>query len=240
MTQRELTISQFDFSTARKNTIVTRGQCNGLHGPFRVKQHIDHWHGAFLETSNLGKVSTQEGVGAGQATLSSTKYLDATAESFHTAQPLQTSSWTAKHIFGYLSSIPSKEEDHLGLKAGVDSNRIRFTDGNREVLVIPTSAVADITYGQDVHRRVGAAIGLAVVSFGIGGLQPLFERGLWMFGPEFESVEFTSNRSMTTVVRQFFERGGVDASRSRPDFVVLPDSSVGLYCGGATESDRRA
>lgn len=61
-------------------------------------------------------------------------------------------------------------------------------------------------------------------------LQPPFERGLWMFGPEFESVEFTSNRSMTTVVRKFFERRDVDASRSRPDFVVLPDSSVGLYC----------
>jgi hypothetical protein len=61
-------------------------------------------------------------------------------------------------------------------------------------------------------------------------LQPLFERGLWMFGPEYESVEFTSNRSMTTVVRDFFQRHGVDASRSRPDFVVLPDGSVGLYC----------
>jgi hypothetical protein len=59
------------------------------------------------------------------------------------------------------------------LKADVDSNRIRFTDGNREVLVIPASAVADITYGQDVHRRVGAAIGLAVVSFGVGGLMAL-------------------------------------------------------------------
>lgn len=64
-------------------------------------------------------------------------------------------------------------------------------------------------------------------------LQPLFERGLWMFGPEYESVEFTSNRSMTTVVRDFFQRHGVDASRSRPDFVVLPDGSVGLY--GADE-----
>jgi hypothetical protein len=61
-------------------------------------------------------------------------------------------------------------------------------------------------------------------------LQPLFERGLWMFGPEYESVEFTSNRSMTTVVRRFFQQRNVDASRSRPDFVVLPDSSVGLYC----------
>jgi hypothetical protein len=61
-------------------------------------------------------------------------------------------------------------------------------------------------------------------------LQPLFERGLWMFGPEYESVEFTSNRSMTTIVRDFFQRRGIDASRSRPDFVVLPDSTVGLYC----------
>jgi ApbE superfamily uncharacterized protein (UPF0280 family) len=41
------------------------------------------------------------------------------------------------------------------------------------VLVIPASAVTEITYGQDVHRRVGAAIGLAVVSFGIGGLMAL-------------------------------------------------------------------
>jgi hypothetical protein len=61
-------------------------------------------------------------------------------------------------------------------------------------------------------------------------LQPLFERGLWMFGPEYESVEFTSNRSMTTIVRDFFQRRGIYASRSRPDFVVLPDSTVGLYC----------
>jgi hypothetical protein len=38
---------------------------------------------------------------------------------------------------------------------------------------IPASAITDISYGQDVHRRVGAAIGLAVVSFGIGGLMAL-------------------------------------------------------------------
>jgi Histidine kinase-, DNA gyrase B-, and HSP90-like ATPase len=60
-------------------------------------------------------------------------------------------------------------------------------------------------------------------------LQPLFERGLWMFGPEYESVEFTSNRGMTHVVQEFFGRKGVRGSRKRPDFVVLPDSSIGLY-----------
>jgi hypothetical protein len=30
-----------------------------------------------------------------------------------------------------------------------------------------------VSYGQDVHRRVGAAIGLALVSFGIGALMAL-------------------------------------------------------------------
>jgi hypothetical protein len=60
-------------------------------------------------------------------------------------------------------------------------------------------------------------------------LQPVFERGLWIFGPEYESVEFTSNRGMTHVVREFFGRKGVGASRKRPDFVALPDSSIGLY-----------
>ena len=38
---------------------------------------------------------------------------------------------------------------------------------------MPASAITEISYGQDVHRRVGAAIGLAVVSFGIGALMAL-------------------------------------------------------------------
>jgi hypothetical protein len=39
--------------------------------------------------------------------------------------------------------------------------------------VIPATAVTEISYGQDVHRRVGAAIGVAVVSLGIGALLAL-------------------------------------------------------------------
>jgi hypothetical protein len=34
-------------------------------------------------------------------------------------------------------------------------------------------SLQEISYGQDVHRRVGAAIGLAVVSLGIGALMAL-------------------------------------------------------------------
>ncbi len=38
---------------------------------------------------------------------------------------------------------------------------IHFREGGEEIKVIPASAITEITYGQDVHRRVGAAIGLA-------------------------------------------------------------------------------
>jgi len=34
--------------------------------------------------------------------------------------------------------------------------------------MIPALAITEISCGQDVHRRVGAAIGLALISFGAG------------------------------------------------------------------------
>lgn len=55
----------------------------------------------------------------------------------------------------------------------IEQNRIRLVQEGKDVAVIPASAVTEISYGQDVHRRVGAAIGLAVVSFGIGALMAL-------------------------------------------------------------------
>lgn len=60
-------------------------------------------------------------------------------------------------------------------------------------------------------------------------LQPLFERGLWMFGAQFESIEFTSNKGMTNVIKTVFKDEGGKGTRNRPDFVALPDSSVGFY-----------
>jgi len=60
-----------------------------------------------------------------------------------------------------------------GLKLVINTNTITFVRDKSEVLTIPASAITEISYGQDVHRRVGAAIGLAVVSLGIGGLMAL-------------------------------------------------------------------
>ncbi len=66
-----------------------------------------------------------------------------------------------------------------GIKTGagaqlyIDPNQVRFVSKGMEPVVIPASAVTEISYGQDVHRRVGAAIGLAVVSFGLGAIMLL-------------------------------------------------------------------
>ena len=68
-------------------------------------------------------------------------------------------------------------------------------------------------------------------------LQPLFERGLWMFGAQFESIEFTSNKGMTTVIRTLFGDATGVGSRNRPDFVALPDSSVGFYARSSYDDD---
>jgi len=59
-------------------------------------------------------------------------------------------------------------------------------------------------------------------------LQPLIERSLWAFGAEFESIEFTSNRGMSAVIRQLLG-GEVRGSLNRPDFVILDNASVGLF-----------
>jgi hypothetical protein len=59
------------------------------------------------------------------------------------------------------------------LKLYIDEKQVRLVKDKYDVLVIPATAITELSYGQDVHRRVGAAIGLAVVSFGIGGLMAL-------------------------------------------------------------------
>jgi hypothetical protein len=60
-------------------------------------------------------------------------------------------------------------------------------------------------------------------------LQPLFEKGLWIFGPEFETIEYTSNQGMTRVVQDLFNHPDMTGTRLRPDFAVLPDGTCGLY-----------
>ena len=59
------------------------------------------------------------------------------------------------------------------MKLVIDGANIRIKKNDKELAVIPSAAITEISYGQDVHRRVGAAIGLAVFSFGLGALLAL-------------------------------------------------------------------
>lgn len=59
------------------------------------------------------------------------------------------------------------------LKLYIEGDHIRLTRDSKDFLTLPVSSITEISYGQDVHRRVGAAIGLAVFSLGLGALLAL-------------------------------------------------------------------
>ena len=59
------------------------------------------------------------------------------------------------------------------VKFFIESNQVRIVRDKTDVITIPAASITEISYGQDVHRRIGAAIGLAVVSLGIGALMAL-------------------------------------------------------------------
>jgi hypothetical protein len=59
------------------------------------------------------------------------------------------------------------------LRLVLNGNTIQLLNKNSQIVDIPASSVTEISYGQDVHRRVGAAIGLATISLGVGALMAL-------------------------------------------------------------------
>jgi len=78
-------------------------------------------------------------------------------------------SYKVKYDGGSVASIKT----NANLKLSIDKDVIRIVPENGEAIVIPAAAVTELSYGQDVHRRVGAAIGVAVFSLGVGALLAL-------------------------------------------------------------------
>jgi hypothetical protein len=69
-------------------------------------------------------------------------------------------------------SIPEAKAG-TNMKLYIEGNNIRIVRDKTDIAVIPASAVTEISYGQDVHRRVGAAIGIGVFTLGVGALMAL-------------------------------------------------------------------
>jgi hypothetical protein len=87
------------------------------------------------------------------------------------------------------------------MKLYMDPDKIRLVKDKREVIVITAASVTELSYGQDVHRRIGAAIGLAVISLGVGALMALtkskkhFIGITWADGDKKGGIAFQADKS---------------------------------------------
>jgi len=126
-----------------------------------------------------------------------------------------------------------KSKSRYGLLEVLHNQDSNDLDALHEVLTQWTIGMAKIVLDEIQNRlKLINELKIKIQVAGIDEvheLQPLFEKGLWMFGPQFESIEFTSNRGMTTVIRELFGDKQGKGTRNRPDFVILPDSSAGFY-----------
>ena len=134
-----------------------------------------------------------------------------------------------------------KSKSRYGLLEVLHNQAPHDLDALHEMLTNWTIGMAKIVLDEIQNRlklisELKAKIQIAGIDE-VHELQPIFEKGLWMFGPQFESIEFTSNKGMTTVIRELFKDKVGKGSSNRPDFVILADSSVGFYARSSYDED---
>ena len=81
-------------------------------------------------------------------------------------------SFAADNTFKVISDGGSVPELKASAKTdlSVEPAATKLLEGKQEVIRIVPATVTEASYGQDVHRRIGTAAGLAVISLGIGAL----------------------------------------------------------------------
>lgn len=55
----------------------------------------------------------------------------------------------------------------------IDGDKVRFAKDSKDLAVVPASSITEISYGQDVHRRVGSAVAVGAFTLGVGALMAL-------------------------------------------------------------------
>lgn len=65
-------------------------------------------------------------------------------------------------------------------------------------------------------------------------LHPIITKARWIFGPEYESLAYTFNKSLNRAARELFnvktENDTFVNGRKRPDLIVLPESTISTVC----------
>jgi hypothetical protein len=69
-------------------------------------------------------------------------------------------------------SLPDAKTGN-GIKLFIDATTVRLVKDKTDLATIPASAITEISYGQDVHRRVGTAVAVGVFTLGAGALVAL-------------------------------------------------------------------
>ena len=133
---------------------------------------------------------------------------------------------------GKLLATLERTESKYNLLAILSTSSIEDLEGLNTVLKkwdinLAKLVLDEVEYRMSLIEKLQSRV-LNNNSDEVQDLQPLFHRGLWIFGPEYETIDFTSNQGMTKVIQTIF---GVEqkGSAKRPDFAILKDSSVGLY-----------
>jgi hypothetical protein len=108
------------------------------------------------------------------------------------------------------------------MKLFIEGNNIRLAAGKTDVTVVTAASVTEISYGQDVHRRVGAAIGVAVVSFGIGALLALTKSKKHFIGITWDNAG---------------QKGGIAFQADKSDYRGLLAGLEGITGKQAVDSD---
>ncbi|MDT8070091.1 MAG: hypothetical protein ROO76_18145 [Terriglobia bacterium] len=78
-------------------------------------------------------------------------------------------SYKVKYDGGSLTDVKAGTD----VKLVIEGEKIKFMNGSKELVTVPASAVTEISYGQDVHRRVGSAVAVGAVTLGVGALMAL-------------------------------------------------------------------
>lgn len=108
------------------------------------------------------------------------------------------------------------------LRLLIEGDHVRFTRDGKDVLTLPASSITEVSYGQDVHRRVGAAIGLAVFSLGLGALLALSKSKKHFIGLTWQDGD---------------KRGGLVVQADKSDYRGLLVGLEGVTGKKAVDSD---
>jgi hypothetical protein len=74
--------------------------------------------------------------------------------------------YNVKYSGGSLTDVKGGDD----LKLFIDVGAVRLQHKKADALAIPATAITEVSYGQEVHRRIGTAAGVAVVTLGVGAL----------------------------------------------------------------------